>query len=56
VQYESNEINLTVSIGIIEITPQEQIDHSEHDCFSRFLDKADQKLYLAKDNGRNRVE
>jgi len=23
---------------------------------SRFLDKADQKLYLAKDNGRNRVE
>jgi len=56
VQYESNEINLTVSIGIIEITPQEQIDHSEYDCFSRFLDKADQKLYLAKDNGRNRVE
>lgn len=48
VRFESNKINVTLSIGV-----------SSLDCEKEFLSsykKADQALYLAKNNGRNRVE
>ena len=54
--YQELEINITVSIGLIEIVPQVHLDQSELVSFSKFLQHADEKVYLAKDNGRNRVE
>jgi len=56
IPYKNQEINLTVSIGLIEIVPQGHLDHSEQISFPKFLQMTDEKLYLAKDNGRNRVE
>jgi len=56
ITYQDQEIKITVSIGLIEITPQVHLDQSEQDSFANFLQKADEKVYLAKDNGRNRVE
>ena len=43
-------VSITVSIGISNV-PNESIDSSE-----KFISWADKALYLAKENGRNRVE
>jgi len=56
VQFQEQEISLTVSIGLIEITPEIYLQQPEQASFAKFLQQADQKVYLAKDNGRNRVE
>jgi diguanylate cyclase (GGDEF)-like protein len=45
---DGNEIALTVSIGVAELRPGEQI--------SQTVARADEALYLAKSAGRNRVE
>ena len=45
--------NITVSIGCGSIVPRFQIDQEEFDNFKKSIDEA---LYLAKKNGRNRVE
>ncbi|MCA9552387.1 MAG: GGDEF domain-containing protein [Myxococcales bacterium] len=47
-QYEDRNIEVTVSLGISEMGP--------HRDPHAFIKAADEKLYLAKDNGRNRVE
>jgi diguanylate cyclase len=54
--YQSQEIHISVSIGLIEIDPQSQPKIPNQDNFNNFLQQADQKLYMAKHNGRNRVE
>ena len=46
--YEDRNIEVTVSLGIAEMGP--------HRDPNAFIKAADEKLYLAKDNGRNRVE
>jgi len=53
---ENNGISIqaTVSIGIVEITFMDAL-HID-DVFNYFLEKADQNLYLAKNEGRNRVK
>jgi len=56
IPFQNQNIDLTVSIGIIEVFPQFHLDQSDEVSYSNFLRQADQKLYLAKDNGRNRVE
>ena len=47
VQYESAEIRLTVSVGVASL--------DRGDCPADLLEKADQALYQAKQEGRNRV-
>ncbi len=47
--YEGQEISISVSIGIAELSPK---DSSIEDC----LRKADKAMYMAKENGRNRME
>ncbi len=47
-QYEDRMIEVTVSLGIAEMGP--------HRDPNGFIKAADEMLYLAKDNGRNRVE
>lgn len=56
IPYQNKNIDITVSIGFIEIVPHSHLDQSDQVSFSKYLKEADQKLYLAKDNGRNRVE
>jgi len=48
IQAEGNEIRITVSIGFSLLLPG--------DDFARLTKRADEALYLAKRNGRNRVE
>jgi len=56
IKYEDQDIHITVSIGLIEISPKTHINQSEKSSFTHYLQQADKKLYLAKHNGRNRVE
>jgi diguanylate cyclase len=56
VQFEDNFINVTVSFGMIEVIPQFHSHESILQSLYKSLKLADEKLYLAKDNGRNRVE
>jgi diguanylate cyclase (GGDEF)-like protein len=44
------EFSFTVSIGVMGGIP------GQKETLASFIDKADQALYLAKKNGRNRVE
>lgn len=49
----NQEISCTVSIGLIEVVPKERYRES---YITEYIQRADQKLYSAKDGGRNRVE
>lgn len=51
--FNGESIKTTVSIGMIEIEPKEAFKSS---LIDEYLMRVDQKLYLAKKNGRNRVE
>jgi len=51
--FESKELRATVSIGMIEIEPQEVFNSSSID---EYIMIADQRLYSAKEKGKNRVE
>ncbi len=45
--YEGKEIKITASFGVKEVSPNEPID--------KIIKEADEKLYKAKESGRNRV-
>lgn len=51
--FEDKEIQATVSIGMMEIKPEY---HYKKSFLNEYLMQVDKKLYLAKHNGRNRVE
>jgi len=50
IEYENKKINVTVSFGICNLKA------TESECVDDLLKSADKKLYLAKANGRNRIE
>ncbi len=54
IQIATKKINITASFGIIEVDPS----HADRYEFNieNSIRKVDQKLYLAKTNGRNRIE
>ncbi len=49
VTYEQHKINLTVSIGVTEVLPESAESHD------RIIGRADEALYQAKEQGRNRI-
>ncbi|QFR49677.1 sensor domain-containing diguanylate cyclase [Sulfurimonas lithotrophica] len=51
-EYEGKKVQNSVSIGFVEITPR---IHYKPSFLDDYLAMADQQLYRAKDNGRNRV-
>jgi len=51
--FKEEEIRTTVSIGLLEIKPE---NYYKHNFINEYINIADQKLYIAKKNGRNRVE
>ena len=51
--FTKENINATVSIGMIEITPE---DIYKKDLVDEYIMIADRELYMAKQRGRNRVE
>ncbi len=53
VKFEGKNIKATVSIGMIEIKPKREFKHTFID---EYIMIADQGLYRAKNDGRNRVE
>ncbi|MCK4468494.1 MAG: GGDEF domain-containing protein, partial [Desulfobacterales bacterium] len=42
-----NIVNVTISIGVTEYCPDERV--------SRFIERADKAMYIAKQEGRNKV-
>ncbi|THB66389.1 MAG: diguanylate cyclase [Gammaproteobacteria bacterium] len=48
VKTEEHTVDVSVSAGCAEYSPEESIEH--------FIHRADEALYMAKENGRNRVE
>jgi len=54
VSYEGISIASSVSIGVIEVDPMLFINHDI--AFTHYLSQADNNLYLAKSEGRNRVK
>ncbi|HEB77695.1 MAG TPA: GGDEF domain-containing protein, partial [Methylothermaceae bacterium] len=55
IDHNHQSISVTLSIGVSEYDPKQASPMSETDQ-QRFLELADQALYLAKRSGRNRVE
>jgi diguanylate cyclase (GGDEF)-like protein len=53
--YESNRISYTVSIGVFEIDTND-LTFVTKETIQKYVHSVDSKLYLAKQNGRNRVE
>ena len=51
--YDTQSIEATLSIGMMEVHPKESY---KKEYLERYLKIVDQKLYMAKDLGRNRVE
>jgi len=51
--FDNENIQCTVSIGMVAITPQEQYSKN---LLSHYIAIADERLYKAKRSGRNRVE
>lgn len=51
--YNESKIKTTVSIGMMEISPTEIYQSKFVDTY---INSVDQKLYMAKHNGRNRIE
>ena len=52
VNFHQQLIRTTVSIGMVEIRP---VDEHKKEFLDEYLIQADQKLYLAKESGKNRV-
>ena len=50
---DSQEVRTTVSIGLVEIKPEY---YYKSQFLNEYVNIADQKLYMAKNSGRNRVE
>ncbi|MGZ8547450.1 MAG: GGDEF domain-containing protein, partial [Sulfuricurvum sp.] len=55
VLFDDISIRYTVSIGVISIHP-EGTSCVLKDTIDRYVSQVDSKLYLAKQNGRNRIE
>ncbi|MEA2092316.1 MAG: diguanylate cyclase [Campylobacterota bacterium] len=53
IEFEDNSIKATVSIGMMEVKPKKQFKHTFID---EYIMIADQRLYRAKNAGKNRVE
>ena len=53
-QYNGEAIRTTVSIGVTEVKPAEGQKMSDL-CVDDFIRLADEKMYLAKRSGKNRV-
>ncbi|NOR58701.1 MAG: diguanylate cyclase [Sulfurimonas sp.] len=53
IDFEGEQLNATVSIGMMEVKPEKVFKNSFID---EYIMIADQKLYTAKQTGRNRVE
>jgi diguanylate cyclase (GGDEF)-like protein len=54
VSYQGTSIASSVSIGIVQVSPQLSMSHDV--AFKHYLALADKNLYLAKSEGRNRVK
>ncbi|MBU1658162.1 diguanylate cyclase [bacterium] len=52
-EYEGNHIKSTVSMGVMEITPEYYYKKS---FLNEYINIVDKKLYLAKNSGRNKIE
>ena len=52
--YEGSAIQTTVSIGVTEVKPVEGVKTTEI-CIEEYIRMADEKMYLAKRSGKNRV-
>jgi diguanylate cyclase len=53
IEFNDEKIKATVSIGVIEVEPEHG---SKPSCIDEYLMIVDQKLYIAKESGRNRIE
>lgn len=51
--YDGEFIKATVSIGLMELKPEQIF---QHDFLDKYINIIDKKLYLAKNSGRNRIE
>jgi len=52
-KFDKQDVQSTVSLGVIEITPSREY---KSELLDEYLNLADKMLYLAKANGRNRIE
>lgn len=55
ISYDNNEITYTVSIGVCDVDTRD-LSFVTKETIQKYVHTVDAKLYLAKQNGRNRVE